>query len=341
MAPAAARGGSSYLVEIRPFTADDAAAVHAYAAVRNACVKVDAPWAHGVTDAGAEGYLRHGWDLEPPVPFLAYVDGVPVGYAEYHTSAWDNQHLAWVSLGVHPDHRRRGVGSALFAAMLDRARAEGRTSVGADGWESPAAEAFAARHGLERRSQAINRRQVLAEVDWASVEALHAEAARHATSYEIVRLGGRTPEDELPALAALTASINDAPTDDLDIEDEVFPPERVRNYETAQLARDQHLHRVVARHRETGALGGHTVVLVERARPGIGHQHDTAVDRAHRGHRLGLLLKAEMLLWLREEQPALATVDTWNAESNDHMIAVNDRLGYRVLGRELHFQRAL
>ena len=61
---------------------------------------------------------------------------------------------------------------------------------------------------------------------------------------------------------------------------------------------------------------------------------------AHRGHRLGLLLKADMLRWLAETEPALEAVDTFNAESNDHMVAVNERLGYRVMGRELQYQDA-
>ena len=55
----------------------------------------------------------------------------------------------------------------------------------------------------------------------------------------------------------------------------------------------------------------------------------------------GLLLKAEMVLWLAEVEPQVETVDTWNAESNTYMIAVNERLGYRVLGREMQYQRRL
>ena len=73
----------------------------------------------------------------------------------------------------------------------------------------------------------------------------------------------------------------------------------------------------------------------------MAHQHDTSVLREHRGHRLGLLLKAEMMRWLAEQEPQIAAIDTWNAETNDHMIAVNERLGYRVMGRELAFQRRL
>ena len=59
--------------------------------------------------------------------------------------------------------------------------------------------------------------------------------------------------------------------------------------------------------------------------------------RAHRGHRLGLLLKAEMNLWLAGAEPQLRTVDTWNAESNDHMIAVNEMLAYRWMARGLEY----
>ena len=136
-------------------------------------------------------------------------------------------------------------------------------------------------------------------------------------------------------------AINDAPTDDLDIEDEVYSPERVRAYEEAQLGRGLRLFRVLARHRGSGALAGHTVVVVDGERPELGEQHDTSVVGAHRGHRLGLLLKSDMNLWLREVQPQLAEVTTWNAESNDHMIGVNEALGYRIVGRQLEFQRAL
>ena len=84
-----------------------------------------------------------------------------------------------------------------------------------------------------------------------------------------------------------------------------------------------------------------TSVTVDGETPTVGHQLDTSVVRAHRGHRLGLLLKADMVRWLTEAEPQLETVDTFNAESNDHMVAVNERLGYRVMARELQFQGPL
>ena len=328
-------------LEIRPFTPDDTTDVRAAFEIINAVAAVDSPWEHPWLEPRFDVFLRQGWDGEPPAPYLASVDGTPVGVGLLFMSERDNTHLAWTWLAVLAEHRRRGYGGALFERLMDEARARGRTSIGTDGWESERASGFAARYGLEKKSQAIMRRQHLAELDPSLVQKLYDEAARVATDYELVRITGRTPPELVDAMVELVSAINDAPTDDLDIEDEVFSPERLRAYEDATLAKGQRLYRLVARHKETGELGGHTVIAVEEQRPTIGDQHDTAVARAHRGHRLGVLLKAGMLLWLAEAEPRLETVDTWNAESNDHMIAVNELLGYRVMGRELQFQRSL
>lgn len=322
-------------------TWSDEDGVRRFAAVREAVRAVDEPWSHPILASQTAGHLRYGWDGEPAVPFLVTVDGDDVATAQYETSTYDNQHLAWLSVDVHPDHRRRGHGDAVLAFLLDRARSEGRTSVGGNSWDAAAPRAWATRHGFECKSVEVNRRQYLAKVDREELERLHEDALAHAADYELVRREGATPAEELPALAELTAAINDAPIDDLDIEDEVFPPERVAAYENAQLGKGDRLFRVYARHRVTGEPAGQTVVAVEGLRPHYAHQHDTSVARAHRGHRLGVLLKTEMLRWLAEAQPQIECIDTWNAESNDHMINVNEALGYEVIGRALAWQRPL
>jgi GNAT superfamily N-acetyltransferase len=325
-------------VDIVTFGPDDAAALAAYVELRNAVQAADSPWVHPVTVRQAEGFYRHGWDGEPDTPFLGTEGGEAVAFGTLSTTEYDNLHLAWVGSRVHPDHRRRGLGSEMIDAVVSAGRARGRTSFGVDAWDSKAAAAFAARHGFEARSAAINRRQLVADLDFGVVRARYDEARVYAQDYELVRRVGPTPDEELAAVAELSASINDAPTDDLDIEDEAFPPERIRAYEDAQEARGHRLYRVLARHRETGELAGHSVVAVDSERPELAEQHDTSVVASHRGHRLGLLLKADMTLWLRDREPQIVAVDTWNAESNSHMICVNELLGYRVMGREIEYQ---
>jgi GNAT superfamily N-acetyltransferase len=328
-------------MDIEEYTVEDAGIVAEVVAVNNAVQQADAPWSHPSTVTTVSGMMRHGWDGETPRCLVARQGDSVVGHASFWIGEWDNTDLAWFDILVHPAARRGGVGSALVEALRDLTRQSGRTKIGADGWDTESTRAFADAHGFEKKSQAINRRQFLTEVDPAFVEKLYAEAAELATDYDLLRIVGPTPADLIDKVAEMTAAINDAPLDDLDIEDEVFPPERVRDYENATLARGQRLYRLVAQHRGTGELAGHTIVAVEEERPAIGHQHDTSVVAGHRGHRLGLLLKAGMVRWLGEAEPQLETVDTWNAESNDHMIAVNEQLGYRVMGRGLQFQRML
>jgi hypothetical protein len=65
---------------------------------------------------------------------------------------------------------------------------------------------------------------------------------------------------------------------------------------------------------------------------GWGFQALTAVAREHRGHRLGLRLKLAMLDLLARQEPQVKHILTGNAETNAHMIAINEMLGYRVVG---------
>lgn len=329
------------VMQITRFGPDDAAAVQEWVALANAVSAVDAPWQHPATPTTVEGRFRHGWDGEPATPYLARIDGTVVGGGTIEVTEYDNLHLAWFGVQVHPDHRRRGHGSEILSFLEQEAKERGRTSGGIDGWDSESTVEFAARHGYEKKHQSINRRQFLADVDRAELDRRYDASLPHAVDYALERWSVPTPDDRLDDLAGMASAINDAPTDDLDIEDEVFTGDRMKAYEVATLGRNQRLYRVVARHVPSGELAGQTVVVVEVERPENAYQHDTSVVRSHRGHRLGLLLKVDMLRWLAEEEPQVVSVDTWNAESNDQMIGVNEALGYRIMGRELALQKTL
>lgn len=161
----------------------------------------------------------------------------------------------------------------------------------------------------------------------------------HARDYDFLTLSGPLPEELMEATTVMWAAINDAPWDDIEMDPEVFTSERIRGYENAQFASGRRLHRVIARHRETGELAGHTIVAVQDELPHLASQHDTSVLVAHRGHRLGLVLKGLLLEHMRQVEPQVRTYDTSNAESNDHMIAINEAMGFRVMGRGMAFQK--
>jgi hypothetical protein len=52
-------------------------------------------------------------------------------------------------------------------------------------------------------------------------------------------------------------------------------------------------------------------------------------------------MKLAMLPWLRDREPEVRHLVTWNAATNTHMVAVNDVMGYRVLDHASSWQLAV
>ena len=320
----------------------DERAVAGAVAVHEASRAADYPHQEMRTVTSYRADLLHGWDGDPPVAGVTCDPrGRVVGVLEVLLPRRDNRHLGFVDVTVDSLVRRQGIGRSLFEAGISRVHEDGRTLVMAEAFNLPHTVAFAKALGLDAAMDEVKRRQDLRVLDWHRLDEGFRAATLAARDYELVHLPRSIPDELMPAVVELVAAINDAPTEGLDVEDEVFSAERVRAFELAQAAHGRRMYQLAARHRETGVLAGHTVTGVEAETPFFGHQFDTSVLREHRGHQLGLLLKIGMLRWLAAAEPALRALDTWNAASNSHMIAVNDALGYEIVATATGYQRHL
>ena len=278
--------------------------------------------------------LQLGSDCRPMDGlWLAREAGQLVGYASVELPWRDNTDMAQLRGVVHPAVRRRGLGRRLTEEALAFARAEQRSRVYTGAWRgSDGIDALPAL-GFSSDGLGVNavRRLDLHAAPHGLWDRLYDEALDPARDYELVRLAGPTPAELMADMVTLHAAINDAPADDPDNEADVWDADRVSDYDRAMAGRRQTTYRVMARHRPTGEWAGLTLLCVDEFSPSVAHQEDTSVVRAHRGHRLGLLMKVEMLRWITEERPEVAATDTWNATTNHHMIAVNERLGATVV----------
>lgn len=333
---------SVYVKPVDPLTLDHDNA-DAMAACSTAAAAADGLTVAASTGPAVAAMLRYGHDNRPfDGAWLARDEQRRLlGWATLELPVWDNPHMAVVFCSVQPDARARGVGTALLAAQTEMAQAAGRSLLLTFGFRESAGAQFLLDHGFEVGQLTSQRRLEMQRLDYERLASLAKEAAAATADYEIVEFVGSTPEPLLPAMSKLFEAINDAPLDEAAFEATAYPVERVRRYEAAMAARGQHVYRLVARHRRTQEWAGLTILCVDSLRPGVAMQEDTSVLPAHRGHRLGLLLKARMLLWMRERHPELETIDTWNADSNRHMIAVNEQLGCFVVARGYVLQRHL
>ncbi len=290
--------------------------------------------------AMVETELRYGWEGNAPEVWLvrdstgpARDSTVVVAELTVHVSLHEDFDKAFVGVRVDPDHRGRGIGGALVEVAETWTRANGRSTLFTTTRAGETAdERFADRRGFRVVLKEVLRRQVLAEVDRTALAAAVADAAPRAADYEMVRFHAPVPAEMVEGMVELANALNDAPREDGSWDDEVWTVERIRSGEVGTARRGLAMFTVVARRRSDGVLAGETTVAVHPAEPTYGFQWTTVVSREHRGHRLGLLLKVAMLDWLAVEQPLLRTIDTDNAGSNDHMIAINELLGYQVVG---------
>ncbi len=323
--------------------------IRAAAVIMEAARAVDDPDSFPIMAELLANDIAYGWDLEPDDYLLYWPEGAdePVAVLQLQLPRRDNLHLATLDVIVHPDHRdhdQEGVDhrAVIMEEAIRLAREAGRTVL----WVWAPAEDevdrdFMTGSGFVEANRDARRHQVLADVDHAEVDRLYASAAASASDYEFVRLRPPLDDDLLAELVAVTAAINDAPMGDLTFEDEVIDQRRLSDHQEAGIRRGDRRYRIAARHRVTGELGGHTEVALHERQPELAHQADTAVARAHRGHRLGLLLKIDMMRWLAEVEPQLTTIATFNNTSNRFMIDVNDALGYRVSRVFATYQRSV
>jgi mycothiol synthase len=243
----------------------------------------------------------------------------------------DNQHLAELWVVVRPESRRQGIGRRLFETATERARAEGRTTL--MGMTTVGSESAVAARALGAEVALVERisRLRTAEVDRGLLDAWIARAPERAAGYSLVAWDDRCPDEHLERFAAVTGVMNTAPRGDLDMEDEVYTPEMIREFEASRIAKGTAIWTVAARHDATGDLVGYTALFLQKHRPWQAHQGDTGVDPAHRDKGLGRWLKAVNLRRLLDERPAIRVVDTGNASSNEPMLNINVALGFRPL----------
>ncbi|MEU8611360.1 GNAT family N-acetyltransferase [Actinoplanes sp. NPDC048791] len=272
--------------------------------------------------------LRHPWPGNEAEQYLAVHDGTPAGHLELYLPQLDNLANVIVELFVHPDHRRRGTGRALLAHAVRRATELGRRHLIS---EAVAADAFARAAGaipalLEIRSRL-------------DITGPLPDDSPAAAGYRLVRWTDEAPEELLDDIGYLDSRLNeDAPTGELAVESEKIDADRVRAAEETLRLRRRTTFHTGAVHEQSGRLVAWTMIASENDTGWHAWQNITIVDPDHRGHGLGLTIKNHNLRYARTARPGLRAIDTSNAVENEHMLRINQAMGFRPVDRWTQWQ---
>jgi GNAT superfamily N-acetyltransferase len=313
-------------VQIVELDTTDPVARAAWHAVMERAARADRPHALVTTAAAFEvtatspsTHYARTW-LQAVVGGEGGVGREVVGVAELELPLSENTDVAWAEVQVLPTHRRRGVGRALWQAVVERARAADRARVGGevtvDAAAPGAAREFAAAVGTVEKHREDH-----------LVADLPVAMSLVDPAYDVVTWRGRCPDEHREAFLAMRNQMNaDVPTGELDLEPEVLDDERLATSEE-RLMRAYDVRVAAARRRADGTFGGYSLLFVPHGTD-YGWQDDTLVMPEHRGHRLGAALKTANYADLPDD---VRLVHTWTAPSNTAMHRTNTALGFRVV----------
>jgi GNAT superfamily N-acetyltransferase len=337
-------------VEVRLIDPDDEDALSECAAVLGASDKdlwpdMDGYGFHDLRAfAGFRGTSRR-WE----VLAAAEPGGAVLGMGLMEFPLLENGHSTEIIVAVHPEHRRRGVGTAIVGAMGERAASEGRRTLNTivdvplgHGGEY-ASGPFARKLGFVSTLSGNMRllRLPVKEEQIAGLRDVVANAS-DAAAYRTLTWENPCPDEFVDDLCTLMRVMStDEPAGDGDRQAETWDEHRLRENEELDAAREVRSLAAVAQHIPSGRLVAMTELLIADRTPAQSWQMITVVHPDHRGHRLGLAIKLANLDLLADTAPGVRMVVTGNASVNAPMIAVNEMMGFEVFSEGAFWQKHL
>ncbi|QMU98051.1 GNAT family N-acetyltransferase [Microbacterium esteraromaticum] len=328
--------------------APEAADFHAFVALNNAIC---------LSDTGLDDFARSAEEMLPHwrestdevhLTLLAREAGAIVGAVTVsHATAEPTS--AEFDLMVLPENWGRGIETALLAAAEAEVRALGRRVIQA--WTlhrpDPDADTFVPKTGWGRATRTPHA-QLLADdgfvleqvernsafdlqADPSPIERMLADALAVAgDDYRLVEWTIPTP----PALRsgyawALSRMSTDAPSGDLEVDEEIWDADRIARRDARFVDGGQTVSVAAVEHVPTGTLAAFNELVIGADPTGVTHQYCTLVLKEHRGHRLGQIVKCANILRWRGIAPQSPRITTFNAEENRPMLDINEAMGFR------------
>ena len=239
-----------------------------------------------------------------------------------------NEDVCQMHLTIHKDYRMEGIAQKLVKLAYKHAVEYNRTKISGS-LISEASRRFLQRVGGQAALAYRVNQLVMKDVDWDLIESWVTEGSQRSPDLRM-DFYLSIPDSILDEYCNVyTEVLNQAPRDEISLGDEVFTPTKWKKEEEQAKESGRTWISAVAI-TEDGKIAGLTDVGYEPSKPTIVYQFLTGVQENFRGRGLGKWLKAAMLQKIRDEYPDVEVLTTSNATSNEPMLAINQKMGFRI-----------
>jgi len=252
-----------------------------------------------------------------------------VFYKKSSPSYEENRHICnVVGPYVLKEYRNSSLATRLVPLIHDEVKRAGRTSIVGMALNEAGRQLVQKLGGKEAQNVQENR-LLLNDVDWNMVKDWVQEGPLRSPGTRI-EFYHSIPDEIMERFCDVYTEVqNQAPRDELEVGDQVVTPElwkkRMEKFSQTNM---KYLAAVTIE--SDGEISGLTDVAWFPARPKILAQWLTGVRQQYRGRGLGKWLKGAVLLKVSDEFPSVTTISTGNAASNEPMLDINRRLGFKL-----------
>jgi len=259
-----------------------------------------------------------------------------IGFARvsFVTPAATNYEIAKNTAGfdilVAKDFRRKGLGTELFRTILEKVIERGIITVLSAHQVNVVGDAFCENFQGKVAQEEAEYRAYLSEIDWELLKDWKT-AGEKLTQEQGVTLERfeKCPDHLIEEYTKIyTETVNQRPLGEIDIRHFVTPETR-RAHENSWIDDRGHKWNTIVTIESDGTISGLTEMVYIPESPIYIEQLLTGVKNDYRGRGLGKWLKAEMALFIKKQYPELKYIITDNADVNDPMLSINERMNFK------------
>lgn len=225
-------------------------------------------------------------------------------------------------------HRRKGVATALLQTAAERLIPLGRADVQLI-FSMPSAKKFFDRMGARVISDRAVNRLRMRDVDWDRMEEWTGNTRALQEGVRLEFHDTVIPEKDLEEYCRVYTGCGRSVPDYQAgfVPEEQISPESRRAAEERWKRHGRKCFILFSREPD-GAMSGITECFYSEASSHMAEQDLTGVLVPYRNRGIGKWLKAAMLLYLRDEHPEVEAIDSFNANDNPSINAINTAMGY-------------